>query len=54
MKREGDVFLKVDGKGIPLSPFVKSLAKTVKGMVSSLKGGDPARRIEIRIEGEEN
>jgi molybdopterin-guanine dinucleotide biosynthesis protein B len=55
LKREGDVFLKVDGKGIPLSPFVKNfLAKTVKGMVSSLKGGDPARRIEIRIDGEEN
>jgi len=54
LKREGDVCLKVDGDGIPLSPFVKSiLTKTIKGMVSSLKGGDPARCIEIRIDGEE-
>ena len=53
LKRPGGVSLKVDGKKIPLSPFVESfLDKTIKGMLSSLKGCDPDRQIEILIEGE--
>jgi len=51
---ERGVSLEVGGKPIPLSPFVKDfLGKTIKGMLSALKGCDPAGRIEIRIEGEE-
>jgi molybdopterin-guanine dinucleotide biosynthesis protein B len=49
-----EVSLKVGGKPIPLSPFVRDfLTKTIKGMLSALKGCDPAGRIEIHIEGEE-
>ena len=52
-KRE-EVSLKVGGKPIPLSPFVTDfMAKTIKGMLSALKGCDPAGCVEIRIEGEE-
>ncbi len=41
---EGQVTLKVDGREIPLKPFVKDLIKnTVSGMVSSLKEGDGDR-----------
>ena len=48
------VSLEVGGKPIPLSPFVTDfMTKTIKGMLSALKGCDPAGRIEIRIEGEE-
>jgi len=53
--REGkEVSLKVNGKPIPLSPFVKDfLTKTIRGMVSALKGCERPEDIEIRIEGEE-
>jgi molybdopterin-guanine dinucleotide biosynthesis protein B len=48
------VSLEVGGKPIPLSPFVTDfMTKTITGMLSALKGCDPAGRIEIRIEGEE-
>ena len=48
------VSLEVGGKPIPLSPFVTDfMTKTIKGMLSALKGCDPAGRIEICIEGEE-
>ena len=51
-KKEEDVSLKVNGRVIPLSPFVKSfLVHTIKGMLTSLKGCEKARRIEIHIEG---
>jgi molybdopterin-guanine dinucleotide biosynthesis protein B len=50
-KGEKEVSLKVDGKKIPLNPFVKGfLLNTVKGMLSSLKGCDKANRIQICIE----
>jgi molybdopterin-guanine dinucleotide biosynthesis protein B len=50
-KKEEDVSLKVNGRVIPLSPFVKSfLVHTIKGMLSSLKGCDTTKRIEILIE----
>jgi len=53
-KREREVSLNVDGRPIPLTPFVGDfLTKTIKGMVSSLKGCETSNRIEIYIEGEE-
>lgn len=53
-KREGEVSLRVDGKRIPMTPFVKSFAtSTIKGMLSSLKGCGTAKQIEIRIEGKD-
>jgi molybdopterin-guanine dinucleotide biosynthesis protein B len=53
-EREGEVSLKVDGKKIPMTPFVKSfLTSTIKGMLSSLKGCEDPQHIEIRIEDKE-
>jgi molybdopterin-guanine dinucleotide biosynthesis protein B len=50
-KRNGNVSLKVDGRLIPLNPFLKGfLAKTIKGILSSLKGCETFQHIEIRIE----
>jgi molybdopterin-guanine dinucleotide biosynthesis protein B len=49
-KKEEDISLKLNGKVIPLSPFVKSfLVHTIKGMLSSLKGCDTTKRIQIQI-----
>jgi molybdopterin-guanine dinucleotide biosynthesis protein B len=53
-KREGDVSLKIDGKKIPMTPFVKSfVTHTIKGMLTSLKGCAGPQHIEIRIEDKE-
>jgi molybdopterin-guanine dinucleotide biosynthesis protein B len=53
-KKETEVSLSVDGRLIPLSPFVRDfLSKTIRGMLSSLKGCEDSQRIEIRIEGRE-
>jgi molybdopterin-guanine dinucleotide biosynthesis protein B len=53
-EREGEVSVKVDGKRIPMTPFVRSFVTgTIKGMLSSLKGCGTAKQIEIRIDGEE-
>jgi molybdopterin-guanine dinucleotide biosynthesis protein B len=50
--REGEVSLKVDGKRIPMTPFVRSfVVSTITGMLSSLKGCGAAKQIEIRVEG---
>jgi molybdopterin-guanine dinucleotide biosynthesis protein B len=50
-EREGEVSLKVDGKRIPMTPFVKSfLTSTIKGMLSSLKGCSAAKQIEIHMD----
>jgi molybdopterin-guanine dinucleotide biosynthesis protein B len=51
-KAKGSVFLKVDGKEIPLNRFVRGfLSNAIKGMVASLRGCEKAERIEIHIEG---
>jgi hypothetical protein len=53
-ERKGEISLQVDGKGITLTPFVKRiLTKTIKGMLSALKGCETPEYIQIRIEGEE-
>jgi molybdopterin-guanine dinucleotide biosynthesis protein B len=53
-ERKGEISLQVNGKNIALTPFVKRiLTKTIKGMLSSLKGCETSESIEIRIEGEE-
>jgi len=50
-KKTKEISIKVNGKPIPLSPFVRDiLTKTIKGMLSSLKGCDNLKRIEINIE----
>jgi molybdopterin-guanine dinucleotide biosynthesis adapter protein len=51
LKREKEISLRVGGRPIPMTPFVRDfLTKTVKGMLSSLKGCKTSQRIEIRIE----
>jgi molybdopterin-guanine dinucleotide biosynthesis protein B len=53
-KKEKEVTLSVDGKPIPMTPFVREfLTKTIKGMLSALRGCETSKRIEIHIEGEE-
>ena len=50
-KKEKEIALRVDGKSIPMTPFVKDFIRmTVKGMLSSLKGCEKSKCIEIRIE----
>ena len=48
--REEEAELFADGRPVPLNPFAREfLARTVRGMVSALRGiGDP-RRLEIRL-----
>ena len=49
-KKSPPVSLKVNGKEIPLSPFVQNFIRTtVKGMVSSLKGCSSPQSVEVRI-----
>ena len=49
-----EISLKVDGKIISLTPFVRDfLNKTIKGMLSALKGCETSQRIEIHIEDKE-
>ena len=51
-EKKEDISLAVDGKAVPLSPFVGGfLKKAIQGMISSLKGCDRAKRIKIEIEG---
>jgi len=53
-KKGSDAILRVDGKNIPMTPFVKDfVVNTIRGMLSSLKGCHDPKRIEIRIEGED-
>ncbi len=47
------VSLTVDGKNIPMTPFVESfVSRTLRGMIRSLKGCQEAKSIEIRVESE--
>lgn len=51
-KKEEPVSLKVNGKMIPLKPFIRDfLANSIKGMIGSLKGCEKPKKIEIQIEG---
>jgi molybdopterin-guanine dinucleotide biosynthesis adapter protein len=51
--KDKNITLKVDGKTVPLKPFVRGfLEGAVKGMVMPLKGCGTAKRIEIRIDGD--
>jgi len=48
MEREAQVL--VDGKALPLVPFVEKLvAETVSALVGSLKGGEGAAEITVVI-----
>jgi molybdopterin-guanine dinucleotide biosynthesis protein B len=50
-KREREVSLKINGKRIPMKPFVEDfLANSVTGMVASLRGCNSPKRIEILID----
>ena len=50
-KNEQDVTLTVDGKPVPITPFVKTfIMQTVRAMVSTLKGCQNSKRIKITIE----
>ncbi|MCX8118227.1 MAG: molybdopterin-guanine dinucleotide biosynthesis protein B [Desulfobacterota bacterium] len=49
-KREVEITLKVDGKTIPLKPFIRDfLTGSIKGMVRSLKGCETFKKIDIQI-----
>jgi len=49
--RREEISLRINGKRIPLSPFVKRLLiRTIKGMISSLKGTENPQRLEIKID----
>lgn len=49
-KKEGSVYLFVNGRRIIIKSFVqKWLARSVMAMVSTLRGGEKAKRIEISI-----
>ncbi len=53
-KREKEIILRVDGRPITMTPFVRDfLTKTIKGMLSALKGCQTSDRIVIQIEDEE-
>jgi molybdopterin-guanine dinucleotide biosynthesis protein B len=53
-KKEEEVTLVVNGKPIPMTPFVREfLTRTIKGMLSGLRGCETSERIEIYIEGKE-
>jgi len=53
-KKEKEISLRVNGKPIPMTPFVRGfLTKTIRGAVSALKGCELPEQIEIRIEAED-
>lgn len=50
-KNEDRIVLKVDDRTISLKPFIRDfLSGSVKGMVSSLKGCEKPKKIEIHVE----
>ena len=49
-KNEKEISLRIDGKLIPMTPFVRDfLTGTIRGMLSALKGYEKSKRIEIYI-----
>ena len=53
-KKEKEISLRVNGKSIPMTAFVRDfLTGTVTGMLSALKGCEKPKRIEIYIADEE-
>jgi len=53
-KKEKEISLRVNGKPIPMTPFVRDfLTKTIKGTLSALKGCEKTERVEIHIGEEE-
>ena len=49
-KGEEGITLKVDGRTVSLKPFIRDfLSGSIKGMVSSLKGCEKPKKIEIRM-----
>lgn len=49
-KEEEGITLKVDGRVVPLKPFIRDfLAGSIKGMVRSLKDCEKPKKIEIQI-----
>lgn len=52
-REEKEISLRVDGRPIPMTPFVRDfLTKAIQGMLSALRGCETSESIEIRIEGE--
>lgn len=51
VKGERNVLLMVNGRRVPLKPFIRDfLADSIKGMVSSLRGCKNPKKIEIKID----
>ncbi|NWF94470.1 MAG: molybdopterin-guanine dinucleotide biosynthesis protein B [Syntrophaceae bacterium] len=51
LKAEEGITLKVNGRNVPLKPFIRDfLSGSIKGMVRSLKGCENPQKIEIQIE----
>jgi len=49
----GDVVLRVDGRRIPLNPYVRRVFRDVlKALVGTLRGCEEAKRIEVSVEAE--
>ena len=54
LKKEKEISFKVNGRPIPMTPFVRDfLTGTIKGMLSALKCCEKSERIEIYIGDEE-
>lgn len=50
-KQKEDVSLVVDGKSVPMTPFIKTfMLRTIRAMVSTLKGCQDPNRIRITID----
>jgi hypothetical protein len=51
---EREVRITVDGREVPMNPFVRSMVvNIITAMIDSLKGADSSGRIEITLEEEE-
>jgi molybdopterin-guanine dinucleotide biosynthesis protein B len=52
LRKEKEISLKIDGRLIPMTPFVRDFVTgTIKGMLSALKGCQAPGQVEIRIDG---